>query len=383
MRVILEIQHAVNTTTLRGVGNYAYWLTLGLLHRHAYDYELSFFTNGYENIDRRKRAKKLFGDAEFLECSSLDYSLALRDERVFKHRAYEDYIGGTADLIHFMNIISIPTNIKNPMLVSVHDLNWIYHKEACSPIIHKLVRIGWNRVKKMRPFLVANSENTKQEILANSDYKEDEVAVIYHGYDKANCYPHKNTKVLKQLGINGKYLFFIGVFERKKNIVNIIKAFNLLAKNYKDLELVLAGKPTWDNPTSIYEEISNSPFRDRIILPGYVSKDIKRALYSEAEAFLFPSICEGFGVPLLEAFACGCPVVTSEAPALREVGEDAAFYANAQYAEDIAAKTEKIISNQEVRQTLVQKGLARAKVFSWDKTVEQTEKLYAKILSRG
>jgi glycosyltransferase involved in cell wall biosynthesis len=382
MDIILEIQHAVNTDTPRGVGNFAEKLTVELLRRHKYEYGLSYFKYGHEAGDRQSRAKRLFGGAKLFECASLNYSDALRNDDFFLQKSYEDYIGGHADLFHFMNIISIPTNINGKMLVTVHDLNWVYHDEACSPVIHELVRIGWARVRKMHPFLVAVSENTKREIMENSSYGDDEIAVIYPGYDKCTCYPDNDIEPLAQYGINTEYIFFIGVFERKKNIPTIIRMFNVLAAKYPKLQLVLAGQPTWDDPHEIHAEIKTSPFNGRIITPGYVSDDIKRILYSNALLFIFPSICEGFGFPMLEAFACGCPVVASDCPALVEVSGGAALLGNAGDANEFAEKVETVIHDRNVRESLIAKGFERASNFSWQRAAEQTEQVYSRIIGK-
>lgn len=381
MDIILEIQHAVNTVTPRGVGKYAANLVNELLKRSQFEYGLSFFKYGFEEIDRLKTAEHLFGMQKIYECEDLSYYDALRDDSVFVNRSYEDYIGGKADLFHFMNIISIPTLIHGKMVVTVHDLNWIYHEEACSQVIHELVRIGWDRVKKVHPFLIAVSQNTKNEILCNSDYKEEEIAVIYPGYDVSACYPEENADYLSKFGIRDEYIFFVGVFERKKNIVTLVNAFNILANRHPNLQLVLAGKPTWDNAEEIFKAIELSPFYDRIKVLGYVDDDEKRWLFSKAKMFVFPSICEGFGVPILEAFACGCPVITSDHPTFIEVGGDAILFADSKNEKAFAELAEQLLSHNEVRDTMREKGFERVKAFSWEKTAIETEKVYEHILN--
>ena len=139
---------------------------------------------------------------------------------------------------------------------------------------------------------------------------------------------------------------------------------------------MLAGKPTWDDPAPIYQSIENSPFRDRIITPGYIDTDTKRILYSNALGLVFPSVCEGFGVPVLEAMACGCPVITAGNTSLPEVGGDAVIYVNAGETDQIAFEMERVVSSESLRNELRGKGFEQAKKFSWDKAAEQVERVY-------
>ena len=379
--VILEIQHAVNSETPRGVGVYAANLVKVLLRRGEFEYGLSYFKKGREEIDRAAMAKRLFPGYPLHEISGLDYSDALRYDEVYSGKSYEEYVGASADLFHFMNIISIPTRINGKMVVTIHDLNWIYHQEACSDAIKELAQIGWRRVKSMRPILLANSLHTKNEVLENSNLSEEDVHVVYHSFDKEHCFPEKNTVRLRGLGIEGDFIFFVGVFERKKNIERIVGMFDVLADKYKGLSLVLAGKPTWDNADEIYASINSSRFRERIKLLGYVSNDDKRLFYSHASCFVFPSICEGFGVPVIEAFACGCPVVTSNTSALPETAGGAAALTNPLDIEEMVFVTERILTDSAMRQDLIEKGFERAKVFDWEKTAIQTEAVYRAILA--
>ena len=380
MDIALEVQYAVNTVTPRGVGNYVAQLVKRLTRRKKYRYGLTFFTHGHEDINRRMMAKKLFPDEELFECADLDYRDYLRRDEVFANRSYDEYVGASANLYHFMNIIGVPTAVHGEIVVTVHDLNWLFFDEACSPIIHHLAQIGWNRVKKLHPRLIAVSENTKREIMSDSDYSANEIDVIYPGFDATVCFPDADTAKLAQYGVGNEYIFFVGVFERKKNITTIIRAFNELADNHPALQLVLAGHPTWDNADDIYAAIERSPYRNRIVLTGYVDDDVKRALFANARLLMFPSLCEGFGVPIVEAFACGCPVVAADIPTFREVAGDAALFASPRNVAALAKAAADIIDDSDLRRDLIERGFSRVENFSWDKTAQQTESVYAKIL---
>ena len=149
-----------------------------------------------------------------------------------------------------------------------------------------------------------------------------------------------------------RYLFFVGAFERKKNIACLIKAYDIVAAKDKELKLVIAGKPTWDDTSEIYDAVNTSPYRNRIVMPGYISAEQKRKLYSNALCFVFPSICEGFGIPVLEAMACGCPVITADNTSLPEVGGDAAIYVDAHSIEQLAFRMEQVITLESLRRDM-------------------------------
>jgi glycosyltransferase involved in cell wall biosynthesis len=263
------------------------------------------------------------------------------------------------------------------MLTTVHDLNWIPHEEGTSPHVLELLKINIKRLERIKPHIVAVSESAKREITEYTPLPPEKIHVVYQSYDEKNLYPDKSDRtVLDTMGIGDEYMFFVGTFERKKNIVRIVEAFNAIAQKHKHLQLVLAGQPTWDDSSSIYNAVRNSPFSERIILPGYIDTAVKRKLYSNAVCLVFPSICEGFGIPVLEAMVCGCPVITADNTSLPEVGGDAAIYVNALDSNALSHEMDRMISSRSLRKDLTERGLLQAKKFSWDKTARQIEDIY-------
>lgn len=386
MKVVIEAQNAVAYEQPRGVGCYSIQLIKSLLHRSNNEYALTFFDFRQEN-GNQIRAKQLFGEynVSFYECTDLDYRVAIREEYVYENKSYEYYTRATGDIFHFTNFITIPTNINSKMLTTVHDLNWIGYEEGTSPTVLPLLKISFDRVKRICPYIIADSCSTREEILQYSDIPEEHIHVVYPAYDEVNLFPDKNDKhkINNILGGEYEYLFFIGVFERKKNIPRIINAFEQIADKFKGLRLVLAGKPTWDDPEPIYQAIKDSPFKDKIITLGYIDTDTKRLLFSNALALVFPSICEGFGIPVLEAMACGCPVITADNTSLPEVGGDAVIYVNAHEVDQIAYEMERLISSKQLRDELKIKGFKQMQKFSYDKAAESVENIYVKLFQNG
>jgi glycosyltransferase involved in cell wall biosynthesis len=347
------------------------------------EYALAFFDYNREN-NNISRARQRFGEYKipFHECTELDYRVAIRDEKVYEIKSYNDYTGASGDIFHFTNFITVPTNLKGRMLATVHDLNWIGYEEGTSPTLLPLLKMSFDRIKQIKPHILAVSYSARDEILQYSDIPEENIHVIYQSYDQDELFPDKANKhgITPLLEAGCEYLFFVGTFERKKNIVRIVKAFEQIADKFKGLRLVLAGKPTWDDPEPIYRVINNSPFKDRIITPGYIGTGEKRLLYSNALGLIFPSVCEGFGIPVLEAMACGCPVITADNTSLPEVGGDAVIYVNAGETEQLAFEMERLVSSGSLRESLRVKGFGQAKKFSWEKTAENVETVYRELM---
>ncbi|MBI5765644.1 glycosyltransferase family 4 protein, partial [Candidatus Falkowbacteria bacterium] len=165
----------------------------------------------------------------------------------------------------------------------------------------------------------------------------------------------------------------IGRLERKKNVINIIKSFILAVAKYPELNLVLIGQ-AGNESEAIKQLISDSGLGEKIILPGYVPEEHLPTIINLAEVFLFPTLYEGFGLPIVQALACGTPVIASDLEPHREVAGDAAVFVDPRQPAEIADKIGLILSNKEYRKLLREKGLRRAEIFSWAETVRETLK---------
>ncbi|WP_313260587.1 glycosyltransferase family 4 protein [Lacrimispora sp.] len=375
MKVILEAQHAVGHPQPRGVGHYSINLIQALLRRNMFDYELTFFDYNRE-VGNLERAEKYFGKfgVPFRECNDLDYRIASRDDNVWL-TSYNDWTRTRGGVYHFTSPVSIPLKLDGKMIVTIHDIIWRSHPGMISAHASELLDMSLARIEKVQPYIIADSESARSQILEFTSVPSERISVAYLSYDEENIFPDKEKA---SYIVEGEYLLYLGAFETNKNIVRIIKAFNSIADKYRELKLVLAGKPVWDNEywEQIKVAISNSPFNKRIVLPGYVDIETKRRLISNALCFVFPSICEGFGIPVLEAMACGCTVITADNTSLPEVGGDAVVYVNAYNEEQLAYEIERVVSSESLRKDMIVKGFVQAKRFSWEKTAGQVESVY-------
>jgi glycosyltransferase involved in cell wall biosynthesis len=377
VKVILEAQHAVGHEEPRGIGHYSINLIQALLRRKAFEYELTYFDYNRE-IGNYQRAEKYFGgfNIPMYECNELDYRIASRDNNVWSAKSYNEWTKTSGDIYHFMNPVSIPTKLNGKMIVTVHDVNWELNPDMVSELLKPLFKLSMKRIEKTCPHIIAGSQSARSQLLQYSNVSAEQISVIYQSYDEENIF-YDNSCVCDI--VDGDYLFYVGALAPNKNIDRIMNAFNIIAYKHKDLKLIIAGKSTWDDTTAIYNAINSSQFRERIIMPGYVSVEKKRQLYSNALCFVFPSLHEGFGIPVLEAMACGCPVITADNTSLPEVGGDAAIYVNAYNTEQLAHEMERVVDSENLREELRQKGFKQSKKFSWEKTAQRVENIYNKL----
>ena len=231
--------------------------------------------------------------------------------------------------------------------------------------------------------IIVPSAFTKKELseIGKIDAKkiEGKVKVISHGYDKRYQKIYDKfaiNQVLEKYKIKNKFLLNVGRLEERKNTKRIIQAFNHLSQNAKPTEynLVLVGNPGYGF-SEVEKAISESPYADRIIRLGWVKTEDIVCLMNAAEVFVFTSLHEGFGLPVLEAMSCGTPVVATKGSCTEELAGDACVYVNSNDVWSITAGITELLDNKELKNTLVKKGLEKSQNFSWEKCAEETYKL--------
>jgi len=372
MRVIIEVQYALNPHR-RGIPVYALQLTRRLLARKKYDYALTVFDKNKERGNRRC-VEELFGEynTPIYECNSESYRTLITDNSAYQNKSYNDYTSASGDIFHFLHFDPIPLKLDGKMIVTVHDVLPLIFPEFF-PTYKGFIDIVWKRVLEIKPTIIADSQATKLDLMKHSDLND--IHVVPLGFDETVHYYDNNPSILADLGVSNPYILYCGGLDMRKNLVRILDAFELIAKQFPEISLVLAGKAD-ANGTPILQRMENHKFKNRIISLGFVSDEQKRVLMSSALGFLFPSVYEGFGLPILEAMACGCPVITSNISSMPEVAGDAAILIDPYSTEQLAYEMERVISSESLRKELKEKGLEHCKKFSWDKTAEMTEEVY-------
>ncbi len=280
---------------------------------------------------------------------------------------------GKCDLVHTSNWAQPPSQAKK--ISTVHDLTPLLIPQEHTPqVIHNYQRnLAW--ISKECDAVIAVSWITKKDLLNHSKVSEDKIKVIYSGIeDKFQLVDNALiTKVRQKYHITQDYLLFVGTLEPRKNLSRVIKAF--LKLNHPTLQLVIVGKYGWG------QRLDSEKNQTNIISTGFVPDEELPALYSGAKIFLYPSLYEGFGFPILEAMACGCPVVSSNISSLKEIAQDNAKLINPYKTIEIILAIRQLLTQPELRKNYIEKGLKLAKTFSWQKTATQTLDLYQNLIN--
>ncbi len=274
----------------------------------------------------------------------------------------------------------LPPKIKKvDYYVTIHDLSgYRLHNVALKrvEIVFKLfMKRSCNDARK----IITISEYTKKDIIETLNVDPEKINVIYNGespYKKES--PFSDQQINACMGkyeITAPYFLFVGTINPRKNVLTIVKAFHEFRRKAR-VQLVIAGDRGW-NSKDVTDAIDTSEFKDDIIVTGYVSEDEKEILYRCANCFVFPSVLEGFGLPVLEAMSVGIPVITSGVSSLPEVGGEAAMYLHDYYdASELAGLMERVFfMDKQRRDELAEAGYSQAKKFSRQECAEKTLEL--------
>ena len=247
-------------------------------------------------------------------------------------------------------------------ITMIHDLTPILfpkHHDYVSYLVHKLLL---RRILKKSDRIIVNSKNTKKDVIQYESSTADKIKIIYPGSSKI-FKPTYNKSILRDYKIDSDYILYVGTLEPRKNLEMLVSSFEKLHESNPSLKLVLVGKKGW-KIESLLKRIERSQAQSNIIMTGYVQAEHLPTLYSLAKVFVYPSIYEGFGIPLLEAMNCGTPIITSSNSSLEEVTGDCARYINNE--KELLQNLNEIISDKNLQQKMSQESLRRAKEFSWD-----------------
>jgi glycosyltransferase involved in cell wall biosynthesis len=274
--------------------------------------------------------------------------------------------------VFFTPTNSAPLFSPVPVAISIMDLSFLhFHSLFAKKDLYQLT--NWtHRSMRQAKKVFTISEFSKNDIIKTYKTPEADVIVTYPGIKQDLRLKIKDLsmeELKKKYKIDKPFILFVGTLQPRKNITKLVEALSKL-KN-KEVDLIVIGKKGW-----LYEEILEAPKKfsveDRVKFLDFVGDDDLPSFYKNALCFCLPSLYEGFGLPVLEAMQHGCPVVTSNVSSLPEAGGDAAIYFNPEDASDIAAKIDKVISNETLRKEMAEKGYNQVKKFSWEKAAKQT-----------
>lgn len=268
-----------------------------------------------------------------------------------------------------------------PFVITVHDLAVFLYAETFTFKKRVLQRAALPYLVRRAAAIVTPSENTKRDLLRLMPTDPARVVVTPLAAADEMRLPadaRAIAEVRAQLRLPARYVLSVGTLEPRKNVVRLIAAFEQIAAQFADVQLVIAGGKGWRDD-EIRAALQRPELRSRIVSVGYVTPEQLRVLYRQADVLAYPSLYEGFGLPVAEAMACGTPVLTSRGSSLDEVGGDAVLAVDPLQVGEIATGLAKLLADGELRQTMRDKGLQRAAGLSWRRTAELTREVFLRL----
>lgn len=285
------------------------------------------------------------------------------------------------DLFHGTNFL-VPIMASCKSAITVHDLTSFFfphmHK-LTNNMVQRLVPISIKRCSK----IIAVSYNTKKDIVNRLNVNEEKVAVIYEAvnrifrfYEDRLCF----DVIAMKYNLPRKFILFVGTLEPRKNIKKLIISYKLLrSRGFTDTKLVIIGDKGWYF-RHIFREVFKHGISDSVMFLNYIPAHDLAAIYNMAELFVFLSVYEGFGLPPLEAMACGTPVITSNNSSFPEIIGGAGIMVEPHDETAVCNAMEKVLTDDNLKNSLRKKGLERASFFSWERAAYETLKIYNRLI---
>lgn len=354
-----------------GIGTYSYQLAANLSRLAAGQVE--YVLPGSEYTD--------FDFADSVQCSLAETS--------------SDYFGDVflpcwleqnkIRLYHVpQNGIGLPCAAACRKVVTVHDLiPYVYPETVGRNYLKEFLR-QMPQIMANTDGIIAVSEHTKQDIMRFFDYPEERIAVIYEAAEPIYAPTARSAcqgVVQRLYGVEGDFLLYVGGFGARKNLSGLLAAFARALPQLKNpLKLVCPGRNSRDK--SYLKELCRAlDIEDRVSFPGFVPLNLLPSFYGAATALVYPSYYEGFGLPVLEAMACGCPVLAADNSSIPEIGGSAAVYFDAYDADSISKTIIRTVNDEELLNKMSYDGLRHSAEFCWQKNAEETLAFYEKIIS--
>jgi glycosyltransferase involved in cell wall biosynthesis len=361
-----------------------------LLKRKRFDYELFFFDKNKELGNKQYVDEMLNGfDVAIHECNTVSYK-ELMTASAGGIKKLKDVFDVDCDIVFFQRpaMLSVPESVSrvnvfhDPWFLTYSNLVDITDVEKTRYSNAKSI---FETIIKDNSFVFTLSGFSEKQLLKFSAIKKENLFGMPGIYDSEVCFKELNTEYINKYTGGSPYLLFIGKLDTKKNLERIIKAFEIINARRQQLKLVLIGNYGKLNDESKYYSnmIASSSACDNIIVLHNINDTEKRWFYSNAELLFFPSLIEGFGIPIVEAQACGCPVVTSNTTACPfTAGKGGAVMVSPFILDDIVSGVERILTDSELRERLISKGYTNAELYTPEKCAVQVENAFETIFNR-
>ncbi|MFH0969229.1 MAG: glycosyltransferase family 1 protein [Patescibacteria group bacterium] len=277
----------------------------------------------------------------------------------------------------------IPKSVK--IVIHIHDVSFSAYPEHIKRsdlfFLNLLIPKSLKRADK----IIAVSEFTKNEIIKYYGINSDKIEVVYNAVSEdlaeGDYSGNESVDIKNKYNLPEKFILYIGTMQPRKNIPFLIRSFAKIKEKIPEIKLVLAGNKNAHNfDKRIDEEIKKLGIENEIIFSGFVDEEDKAALFRLSEIFVYPSLYEGFGIPILEAMSRKVPVLASDIPVHREIGGEAALYFDISSIDDFSEKLYNSLTDENLRNKLISSGLERINLFSWQKSAEKLLDIYKKLI---
>jgi len=292
-------------------------------------------------------------------------------------------IKAEVDLIH-VPCFSVPKFTRIPKVVTAHDLIVLQNPKMMPPgsrwYFSKWIPGSYHTADH----IIAVSNATRDDLVNRLGINPEKITVIYHGINpvfERITDPHEINRIRFKYKVPWDFFLVVGSFEPRKNIAAVIEAFAQIQDQKKSLRLLLVGREN-EYQKQMRELAVKLHMEDRVLFPGYIHDNELVTLYSVANAFIFPSGAEGFGLPLLEAMSTGSPIIASNLKVFREIGGDAVSYVPVNDPVSIAREMLKMLEDTKYRAEFIRRGLGRSLNFNWDHAAEETVRVYMRVLDQ-
>jgi glycosyltransferase involved in cell wall biosynthesis len=361
MTIGIDASRAVNETA--GIGRYTKNTVEEMLKLGRDDAFKLLFTFVRGRRDKWREIGEIVGKTKRASVSVLPIPGPTKEWVWETYLSPIDFLMRGSNVFFAPSFFEVPLKSRLPIVVTVHDLSHALFPSQRGPEVSKRLTEREKRATKIAKIVIVPSEATKKDL------------VKVYGVDpgKIVAIPEAQEALFRPLHIPRKdFLLFVGTLSPRKNLERLLTAYSRLPISLRArFPLYIAGAPGW-NLKSFEETVLRLKLGNSLNLLGFVPDPELLRLYNEATAMVWPPLHEGFGIPILEAFACGCPVVTSKASSMPEAAGDAALYIDPKSISSILSGLTRILESESLRKSLAEKGLKQARKFSWKRTAEKT-----------
>ena len=375
LRIAIDARPALSAPT--GVGIYVRELCKALAMRG--DLELVAFTASWKDDPER------FLDlTQVRECVHVQLPVKLLNFgwHYLGQPKIERFVG-EVDIAHSPHPLTLPAR-KAARVITIHDLDFLHHPERSFGEVRRDYPRLVRRAAQRADAILTVSEASRADILQHTQCEPDRVHAVPLAVDQRLAHtPGEDTsEEARRLTGSDPYVLFVGRLEPRKNVEGVLRAF--AASREAEISahrLVLCGPAPDGTHAARWKRLADElGVRERVTMTGYASREVVHALYHRATLLLLPSLAEGFGLPVLEAMACGCPVITSNTSSLPEVAGDAALLVDPTSTEEITSVLDQLLGDSAKRDDLARRGRERAREFTWAATATKTAAVYRSLV---